>query len=75
MMAVDLVRAEDGRLVPDAALRDEIIQTAFQRGLLLLGCGECAIRFCPPLCIDGRQVDIALGILARILRERLAAAA
>jgi len=30
--------------------RDRIIQNAFQRGLLLLGCGYKAIRFLPPLC-------------------------
>jgi len=27
--------------------RETIVQTAFRRGLLLLGCGESAIRFCP----------------------------
>ena len=50
-------------------LRESIVQTAFQRGLLLLGCGESAIRFCPPLCIDAGQVETALGILRSILKE------
>jgi 4-aminobutyrate aminotransferase len=43
--------------------RERIVQTAFRRGLLLLGCGECGIRFCPPLCITARQVETALQIL------------
>jgi 4-aminobutyrate aminotransferase len=72
MVAVDLVC---DRAVPDPTLRDTVIQAAFRRGLLLLGCGECAIRFCPPLCIDARQVETALGILARVLRECMHAAA
>ncbi len=69
MMAMDMVKDPE-RLTPDPALRDEIIQTAFQNGLLLLGCGESAVRFCPPLCISADQVDMALQILGRILAGR-----
>ena len=42
----------------------------FPRGLLLLGCGESAIRFCPPLCVSAEQVDKALTILEAVLTER-----
>ena len=45
------------------------MQSAFQHGLLLLGCGESAIRFCPPLCISSEQVDTALSILGKVLAE------
>jgi 4-aminobutyrate aminotransferase len=48
---------------PNPELREAIVQAAFQRGLLLLGCGESAIRFCPPLCISAGQVDDALVLL------------
>jgi 4-aminobutyrate aminotransferase len=58
MTAVDL---------PAPALREKVIQAAFQRGLLLLGCGETAIRFCPPLCISAAQVETALTILDGVL--------
>lgn len=54
MTAVDL---------PSAAHREKVIQAAFHRGLLLLGCGDTAIRFCPPLCVTASQVDTALRIL------------
>jgi 4-aminobutyrate aminotransferase len=48
-------------------LRDDIVQRGFHHGLLLLGCGESAVRFCPPLCISARQVDTALAILSQVL--------
>jgi 4-aminobutyrate aminotransferase len=64
MMAVDLLDQE-GNL--DYKLRDRIIQEAFLRGLLLLGCGKAAIRFCPPLVIDSEQIQIALQIISEIL--------
>jgi 4-aminobutyrate aminotransferase len=58
MTAVDL---------PSAAHREVVIQGAFQRGLLLLGCGETAIRFCPPLCVTAAQVDTCLRVLDGVL--------
>jgi 4-aminobutyrate aminotransferase len=66
MTAMDLV--QDGELAP--ALRDEVVQTSFRHGLLLLGCGEAAIRFCPPLCITAEQIDTALRILDEVLARR-----
>jgi 4-aminobutyrate aminotransferase len=71
MVAMDIIRADDSEPYP--AGRDAIIQDAFQRGLLLLGCGECAVRFCPPLCITAEQVDKALEILDQVLATRRAA--
>jgi 4-aminobutyrate aminotransferase len=70
MVAMDLVKPQDGK-TPDPGLRDEIVQNAFHRGLLLLGCGESAVRFCPPLCISAEQVGTALKILTDVLAERV----
>ena len=67
MMAMDLVK--DGK-TPDPATRDTMVQTAFHQGLLLLGAGDSAIRFCPPLCISAEQVETALQILGGILASR-----
>ena len=66
MTAVDVVSS---RLpyVHDAKGRDAVIQAAFESGLLLLGCGQSAIRFCPPLCITSGQVCKALDLLAGVL--------
>jgi 4-aminobutyrate aminotransferase len=49
---------------PAPALRDRIIDMAFHRGLLLLPCGPSTVRFCPPLCVTSRQVEIGLELLA-----------
>jgi 4-aminobutyrate aminotransferase len=68
MTAVDLVQ-EDGKTL-DPVLRDALVDLAFTQGLLLLGCGEAAIRFCPPLCVTAEQVDAAIGILDRVLANR-----
>ncbi|MFO0953573.1 MAG: acetyl ornithine aminotransferase family protein [Isosphaeraceae bacterium] len=48
--------------LPDPALRDRVIDAAFRRGLLLLPCGASTVRFCPPLCLTSRQVQIGLGL-------------
>jgi 4-aminobutyrate aminotransferase len=65
MTAVDIVRGS----APHAAGRDAVVQAAFQRGLLLLGCGECGLRFCPPLCVTKEQVDSALDLLDSVLQQ------
>jgi 4-aminobutyrate aminotransferase len=71
MVAMDIIKASD-RQKPDPAGRDEIVQTAFRHGLLLLGCGENAVRFCPPLCVTAAQVDTALHLLSGVLAVRRA---
>lgn len=60
MVAVDILDAE-GNL--STYKRDAILQAAFHHGLLLLGCGKAAIRFCPPLVIDAEQIQVALETL------------
>lgn len=64
MVAVDLLDAGGN---PDPQRRDRVVEAAFQRGLLLLGCGKAALRFCPPLVIDREQIQVALQILAALL--------
>jgi 4-aminobutyrate aminotransferase len=50
-----------------APARDELIDLAFRRGLLLLPCGPSTIRFCPPLCLTARQVRIGLDVFGSVL--------
>jgi 4-aminobutyrate aminotransferase len=71
MVAVDLVKGRDP-YTHDPALRDAVVDAAFHHGLLLLGCGESAIRFCPPLCVSAEQVENALALLADTLADVLA---
>jgi 4-aminobutyrate aminotransferase len=67
MRAVDIVDPESGEPLPE--LKETLIQAAFEQGLLLLGCGEHAIRFCPPLCVTEKQIEIAVGLFDRVLAE------
>lgn len=62
MVAVDFVKDRRSR-EPDPQARNQVVQEAFARGLLLLGCGESAIRLSPALIITKAQVDTALEIL------------
>lgn len=52
---------------PAPALRDAIVDQAFQRGLLLLPCGPSTVRFSPPLCLSGRQVQTGLALFESAL--------
>jgi 4-aminobutyrate aminotransferase len=62
MIGVELVR--DRRTKERAQeLRDAVVERAFERGLLLLGAGENAIRLCPPLVVTREQADFAMDTL------------
>ena len=49
--------------------RDEVVQTCFRRGLLLLGCGTSTLRFCPPLVVTKDQCDTAVAIVDEVLAK------
>jgi len=66
MTAMDVVQSANLSEL-DPKRRDDIVQQAFHKGLLLLGCGESAIRFCPPLCVNEHQVATALRIVDEVL--------
>jgi 4-aminobutyrate aminotransferase len=51
----------------DGELRNRVVRNAFENGLLLLGCGESTIRFCPPLIVSKSEVDVAVEIFASVL--------
>jgi len=45
---------------PWPELRDKIVVECFNRGLVIQGAGESAVRFSPPLIVDRDQVDFAV---------------
>jgi len=51
------------------AWRDLAVQQCFERGLLILGCGENTLRLMPPLIVSRAQADAALEILEEVLSE------
>ncbi len=40
---------------------------AFERGLMLLGCGETSLRLSPPLIVSQEEATVALDILEEAL--------
>ena len=56
MLGVEFVDPANPRHYDDH-LRDRVVDLAFERGLLLLGCGKSTIRFSPPLCVTKAEID------------------
>jgi 4-aminobutyrate aminotransferase len=67
MIGIEIVKDRQTR---EAAplLRDRIVDLAFERGLLILGCGENSIRLAPPLIVNEQEADVALDILEECVR-------
>jgi len=61
MVAADFVVDRESRR-PDPDTRNRVVQECFRRGVLALGCGESAVRFCPALSISEKQIDAAVDI-------------
>jgi 4-aminobutyrate aminotransferase len=69
MVGAELVK--NGR-TPAVAERNAVVQACFKRGLLILGCGENTIRFCPPLVVDRDECRTCLEIFESALQETFA---
>ena len=68
MIGIELVRDQSTKeRAPE--LRDRLVNMAFERGLLILGAGQNAIRLCPPLVITRDQADFAVNTLEECLEE------
>jgi len=68
MIGIEFVRDQKTKeKAPE--LRNQIVQLAFQKGLLLLGSGDTTLRICPPLLIDEEQADFAVRTLDACITE------
>jgi len=68
MVGVELVKDRETK-ERASELRNEIIEKAFHKGLLLLGCGQNTIRFCPALTVSQEEIEVCLSIFEETLRE------
>jgi 4-aminobutyrate aminotransferase len=68
MIGAELVKDRDTK-APAKQLRDRVIQSGFERGLLMLGSGASSIRFAPPLNITQDLIDEGLQIFENALTE------
>ena len=62
MIGVELVKDKATR-EPATAVRNRVETLAFERGLMVLGCGETTLRICPPLIVSEQEATVALDIL------------
>lgn len=66
MIGVELVQDRQ-TLARDPELRDAVVQEAFRRGLLILGCGPNTVRFCPALVLSREEAEVAAELFADTL--------
>jgi 4-aminobutyrate aminotransferase len=68
MIGVEIVK-DQGTKERAPELRDRLEMMAFERGLLVLGCGQNSLRLCPPLVITREQADFAMATLEDCLAD------
>ncbi len=68
MIGVEFVKDRKTK-EPAADLRNEVVDLCFEKGLLVLGCGDSTIRITPPLCINEQEIREGLEIFALSIKE------
>ena len=66
MIGVEIVKP-DGSIDPD--IRDRIVVEGFKEGIVLLPCGDSAIRFSPPLVITKEEADTGMDRFEAALKK------
>ncbi|HKM48488.1 MAG TPA: acetyl ornithine aminotransferase family protein [Terriglobales bacterium] len=62
MIGVDIVKDQATREYGNTD-RDRIVEAAFERGILFLGCGPSTVRIAPPLIVTKDEADVAMDVL------------
>jgi 4-aminobutyrate aminotransferase len=62
MIGVEIVKDQKTKEY-GAELRDKIVELAFERGILFLGCGPSTVRIAPPLVVTRDEADAAVDAL------------
>src|ERR1700724_1478796 len=68
MLGVEIVKDKATKEYA-AAERDRIVELAFERGVLFLGCGPSTVRICPPLVVTKEEADVAVDVLEECISE------
>ncbi len=68
MIGVELVKDKESKEYA-AAARDRVVELAFERGILFLGCGPSTLRISPPLVVTKDEADVALEVLEECIRQ------
>jgi 4-aminobutyrate aminotransferase len=62
MIGVEIVKDQNTREY-GASERDRIVELAFERGVLFLGCGPSTVRIAPALIVTKDEADVAMDVL------------
>jgi 4-aminobutyrate aminotransferase len=62
MIGVDIVKDQATREYGNSE-RDRVVEAAFARGILFLGCGPSTVRIAPPLIVTKDEADVAMDAL------------
>ena len=62
MIGVEIVKDQKTREY-GASERDRIVELAFERGVLFLGCGPSTVRIAPALIVTKEEADVAIEAL------------
>ncbi len=68
MIGIEIVKDKATR-EPAVDLRNRVETLAFERGLIMLGCGETSLRLSPPLIVSKEEATVALDILEEVLTQ------
>jgi 4-aminobutyrate aminotransferase len=66
MVGVEIVKDKTTKEY-GAAERDSIVELAFERGVLFLGCGPSTVRIAPPLIVTKEEADVAIDVLGECI--------
>ncbi|MGA2002397.1 MAG: acetyl ornithine aminotransferase family protein [Terriglobales bacterium] len=62
MIGVDIVKDQKTKEYGNTE-RDRVVELAFERGVLFLGCGPSTVRIAPPLVVTKDEADVAVDTL------------
>ncbi len=55
--------------LPDSAVRAALLETCYEEGLVMLGCGASSVRFRPPLIVTTDELDEGIDLIDAALRR------
>ncbi|SRR5579871_5723669 len=62
MIGVEIIKDQKTK-EQSPELRDRIVEKAFEKGVLFLGCGPSTVRIAPPLVVTKEEADVAVDAL------------
>jgi 4-aminobutyrate aminotransferase len=68
MIGVEIVKDQKTREY-GASERDRIVELAFERGVLFLGCGPSTVRIAPALVVTKDEADVAVDVLEEAISK------